>query len=322
MVRFVVTLALSALALSAAAAAHASGPSPGLVQGSAGVTGPGQPLRFVTLVGPGLTMLESIERATGRVVKWRALGGEWGVPAVAFDGTSGGLTRDGGTLVLADWGPPDHGALRGSSDFQLVDTETLRTRGRVSLEGDFAFDALSPDGSTLYLVEHVRGDDTTRYRVRAYDLRADRLLRQVIADKRLQGWVMRGYPLKRAESADGRWVYTLYRQDDGYPFVHALDAVDRRAVCIGLPWHGSQDPLGGAQLRLDGGNLLIVAGGRRFAIDTRTYALFVPGRESGFPVGLAAALAAAVAAAAVAAIGTALYRRRERGPSDASGLPA
>jgi hypothetical protein len=107
-------------------------------------------------------MLESIERATGRVVKWQALGGEWGVPAVAFDGTAGGLTRDGGTLVLADWGPPENGALRASSDFQLVDTETLRTRGRVSLDGDFAFDALSPDGSTLYLVEHVPGEDTTR----------------------------------------------------------------------------------------------------------------------------------------------------------------
>jgi hypothetical protein len=321
MARFVVAFALSALALSAAA--HASGPSPGLVQGSAGVTGPGQPLRFVTLVGPGLTMLESIERATGRVVKWRALGGEWGVPAVAFDGTAGGLTRDGGTLVLADWGPPENGALRASSDFQLVDTETLRTRGRVLLDGDFAFDALSPDGSTLYLVEHVPGEDTTRYRVRAYDLRADRLLPQVIADKRQQGWVMRGYPLERAESADGRWVYTLYRQDDGYPFVHALDAVDRRAVCIGLPWHGSQDPLGGAQLRLDGGDLLIAAGGRRFAIDTRTFALSVPERESGFPVGLVAALAgAAVAAAAAAAIGAVSYRRRRRGRPDASGLPA
>jgi hypothetical protein len=318
MARLVVALALSALAVSAVA--HAAGPSPGLVQGSAGVTRPGQPLRFVTLAGPGLTMLESVERATGRVVKWRALGGEWGVPAVAFDGTAGGLTRDGRTLVLADRVPPQDSPLRSSSDFQLVDTETLRTRGRVSLEGDFAFDALSPDGRTLYLVEHLRGDDTTRYRVRAYDLRADGLLPQVIADKRQQGWVMRGYPLRRAESADGRWVYTLYRQDGGYPFVHALDAVNRRAVCIGIPWHGSQDPLGRAQLRLDGGKLLIAAGGRRFAIDTRTFALSVPERESGFPVGLAAGLAAV--AAGLAALGGVAYRKRGRGRPGASGLPA
>jgi hypothetical protein len=319
MARLVVALALSALAI--AAAAHAGGPSPGLVQGSAGVTGPGQPLRFVTLAGPGLTMLESIERATGRVVKWRALGGEWGVPAVAFDGTAGGLTRDGRTLVLADWVPPENSALRGSSDFQLVDTETLRTRGRVSLKGDFAFDALSPDGSILYLVEHVSNDDVMRYRVRAYDLRADLLLPQVIADRRQHGWVMRGYPLRREASADGRWVYTLYGQEGGYPFVHALDAVNRSAVCIGLPWQGDQGPLGRAHLRLDGGKLLIAAGGRRFAIDTRTFALSVPEPESGFPVGLAAGLAAA-AAAGLAALGGVAYRKRGRGRPGASGLPA
>jgi hypothetical protein len=318
MARLVAALALSALAI--AAAAHAAGPSPGLVQGSAGVSGPGQPLRFVTLTGPGLTMLESIERATGRVVKWRALGGEWGVPAVALDGTAGGLTRDGRTLVLADWVPPENSALRGSSDFRLVDSETLRTRGRVSLKGDFAFDALSPDGSTLYLVEHVSNDDIMRYRVRAYDLRADRLLPRVIADRRQRGWVMRGYPLRREASPDGRWVYTLYGQEGGYPFVHALDAVNRSAVCIGLPWQGDQGLLGRAHLRLDGGKLLIAAGGRRFAIDTRTFALSVPERESGFPVGLAAGLAAV--AAGLAALGGVAYRKRGRGRPGASGLPA
>jgi hypothetical protein len=92
----------------------------------------------------------------------------------------------------------------------------------------------------------------------------------VIADKRQQGWIMRGLPMKRLVSADGRWVYTLYRQDGGYPFVHALDAIDRSAVCIGIPWQGNQDPLGEARLVLAGGMLLISAGGRQFAIDTDT----------------------------------------------------
>jgi hypothetical protein len=321
MTRLVVALVLSAAAV-VATAAHAAGPSPGLVQGFEGVTGPRQPLRFVTLDGPGVTMLESIERATGRVVKWRTIGGDWGIPAVTFSGTAGGLSRDGSMLVIADRVPPEDGGLRASSDFQVIDTDTLRARGRVDLDGDFAFDALSPDEQTLYLVENLLMGNEFRYRVRAYDLRSDRLLPQVIADKRQQGWLMSGYPMARAQSGDGRWVYTLYRRDGGYPFVHALDAVNRSAVCIGIPWHGKQDPLARAQLRLDGGKLLIAAGGRRFAIDTRTFLLSASQRESGFPVGLAAGLAAAAAAAAVAAVGVLAYRRRTRRRPDASGLPA
>ena len=47
---------------------------------------------------------------------------------------------------------------------------------------------------------------------------------------------MTGYPVSRATAPDGRFVYTLYQQNDNYPFVHALDTVHRTAVCIGLPW--------------------------------------------------------------------------------------
>ena len=46
---------------------------------------------------------------------------------------------------------------------------------------------------------------------------------------------MAGYPVSRATTGDGGWVYTLYRQDDNYPFIHALDTVHHSAVCIGLP---------------------------------------------------------------------------------------
>ena len=81
----------------------------------------------------------------------------------------------------------------------------------------------------------------------------------------------------RLASTDGRWVYTLYRQDGGYPFVHALDAVSRTAVCIGIPWQGNQDPLGEATLVLAGGKLLISASGRQFAIDTETQQLVSAG---------------------------------------------
>src|SRR5262249_8911428 len=131
-------LALTLASLAVGGAANAAGPAPGITQGGGGVTVPGQQLRFVALAGPGLTTLVSTQRATGTVSRSRTIGGDWGVPAVAFDGTTGGLSRDGRHLVIADWVPPESSVLRARSDFQLVDTATLKTIGQISLRGDFA----------------------------------------------------------------------------------------------------------------------------------------------------------------------------------------
>jgi hypothetical protein len=228
---------------------------------------------------------------------------------VANDGSAGGLSRDGRLLVLAQWDPPRNGALRKSSRFLLVSTRTLRPWRTVALRGDFAFDALSPGGGTLFLIEHVSSADTTSYRVRAYDIASQRLLPRVIADRRQAGWVMHGYPVTRAASADARWAYTLYQQPGGYPFVHALDSVTRTAVCIGLPWRGNQDLVPVSRLRLDdqAGRLTVETfrGRPLFSIDTRT---FWVSRASGIrssgvpatllfgpPAGAAALFAAAIA---------------------------
>jgi hypothetical protein len=45
---------------------------------------------------------------------------------------------------------------------------------------------------------------------------------------------MAGYPLARATSPDGAWVYTLY-QGPEHAFVHALAASEGYALCIHLP---------------------------------------------------------------------------------------
>jgi hypothetical protein len=123
--------------------------------------------------------------------------------------------------------------------------------------------------------------DLTRYRVRAYDLATRRLLPRVVADRRQTGWTMQGYPVTRAASADARWVYTLYQQPGGYPFVHALDAVSRTAVCIGIPWRGTQDILWSVHLRIDqhAPRLLLEThrGRTLFSIDRRTFWVSRPG---------------------------------------------
>jgi len=70
--------------------------------------------------------------------------------------------------------------------------------------------ALSPDGATLYLIQYTSRRDPTRYEVRAYDLPRDRLRPGAIVDPREPDERMRGFPITRSTSRDGRWAYTLY----------------------------------------------------------------------------------------------------------------
>jgi len=255
------------------------GPSPGVDQGSYGVLSTNGAVRYVTLSGRQSTMVEAIRTSDGHVLRWRALAGGWGIPFVTYNGTTGGLARNGRALVLGE--SAFGGGLRSRSTFAVVDPKTFGYQ-TISLKGDFAFDALSPDASRLYLIQHVSQMNYNRYTVRDYDLNADRLLPRAIADRTQRGWVMQGSPAARATSANGRFVYTLYMNPGGYPFVHALDTARARAHCIGLPWNGNQSRLLSVKLSLsDRGRMLDI--GNSFRIDTRSYRVVPPAGPSQFP---------------------------------------
>jgi hypothetical protein len=122
-------------------------------------------------------------------------------------------------------------------------------------------------------------EDIDHYVVRAYDLDAHRLLPGRIADKAQKSWVMQGFATARATSSDGRWVYTLYANPGGYPFVHALDTVRGVAHCVGLPWMSvNQNAIFDAKLALNGGRLAVqFADGRTWrTIDVRTWRVSQP----------------------------------------------
>jgi hypothetical protein len=86
---------------------------------------------------------------------------------------------------------------------------------------------------------------------------------------------MRGMPITRATTADGRWEYTLYDGAGSYPFVHALDTEGRTAVCIDLH---DLSQVWGATLALRGRTLEVMGRrGRVLArIDRRTHRLMKP----------------------------------------------
>ncbi len=114
--------------------------------------------------------------------------------------------------------------------------------------------------------------------MRAYDLATHTLLPGRIADKTQKSWVMQGWAISRAATADGRWAYTLYANPGGYPFIHALDTVRGVAHCIGLPWTAVQDPVYNFSLALKGNTLAVKwQDGRTWRrVDTRSWRITKP----------------------------------------------
>ena len=289
-------LLLVVAALIAAPAALADGGPMYSLQGGAGVTAPNSTHYVAIPTNSGDTTLLVLRH--GAVFGWQSIVGSYGIPMTTYR-DSGGLSHDGKSLVLESTtylGDPSATTTR----FLVLNTRTLRTENGFFLKGTFAFDALSPNGKRLYLTQHMDSTNVSRYVVRAYDLTRDRLLPGRIADRTQKSWVMQGDALTRTTSPGGRWVYTLYDNYGGYPFIHALDTVRGVAHCIGIPWKSTTDQNGlmNVRLTLHGSRLAVhwQSGRSWLNVDTRTWRV-TPASGARFPwlwlsiaVGLAAAL--------------------------------
>lgn len=280
--------------LAALAPAAASADGGGILGGAASFTDP--PYRYVTLTSRTrhpLTLVERIDTRDSTIDRWWYLRGSYYLPAVALDGSPGGISADGilPLISLPRRYPPRH------SRFALLDTRLFlrhphRGSGaprhavtRLNLQGAYGFDAISPDGSRLYLIRNFfRRGEVSRYEVRALDVVSGRLLPGAIVDPKEPDERMQGSPVTRVSSRDGRWAYTLYTGPEE-TFLHALDTVRGRAVCVDLPQlEHLREPF---QLRLrlvDGGRRVVVYSrdhrvtgtGSLLTIDTESFAVSVP----------------------------------------------
>jgi hypothetical protein len=264
--RKVLPLLIALLAALAPAPAGAAGG--GILGATGSFTDP--PYRYVALTPRTrhpLTVVERIDLRDSTIDRWWHLRGTYYLPAVATDGSPGGISANG-VLPLVSIPrryPPQR------SRFAILDTRLFLRhphRGpgtprhaitRVTLPGAYGFDAISPDGSRLYLIHDffARGE-VSHYEVRALETAAGRLLPGAIVDPEEPDERMQGSPVNRASSRDGRWAYTLYTGPKE-TFLHALDTVEGRAVCVDLPQLESlREPF---QLRLRlarGGNEIVV----------------------------------------------------------------
>lgn len=289
--KFFLALILLALAL---APAKAGADGLGILGGTPSFTDP--PYRYVALAPRTrhpLSVVERIDLRDSTVDRWWYLRGSYYLPAVAADGSAGGISANGilALTTLPRRYPPKR------SRFAILDTRLFLShphRGadsprhavtHVSLPGAYGFDAISPDGSRIYLIHNIyKGREASRYEVRALDTASGRLLPEPIVDPEEPDERMQGSPVTRLAGPDGRWAYTLYTGGQE-TFLHALDTVHGRAVCVDLPQlEHLREPF---QLRMrfgDGGREIVVYSRDRkdagpsplLTIDTQSFAVRSP----------------------------------------------
>jgi len=256
-------LVAAALAVAlTATAASAKGPTPGIDTGPRGVLTPRGDVKYVAMgARGGGTVLRAIRLADRTIVRSRVIRGRYGLAVVSFDGARGGLSADGKTLVLASLDRSES-----ASRFAVVATGTFAVRKTIELPGLYSYDAISPTGSIVYLIEYQSSE---RYRVRALNVATGRLYAAVVVDKREAGEPMEGYPVTRATTSDGAWAFTLYGREREPAFVHALATPDRAAICIDLPWTVSRTALMHVRMAMSGTELVLRdATGRVAVVDT------------------------------------------------------
>ena len=276
------TAAALVAGLTLPASALAVGATPGVALGGDGAAWQGHTERFVAMPAPAGTRVIELRRTGGATVRSQAIAGRFGIPLVAYDSSVEEVPATSPNLVIEERTNP--GALARRTSFVVLSTRDLHVVRRFALGGAYAFDALSPDGSTLYLTRHASRAHITRYTVRAYDIPSGRLLPGVIADKTEHEWRMDGMPVTRLQTTNGRWAYTLYQGGEDGAFIHALDTRARTARCIDIPGMGDRAVMA-MRLRLaDGGRRLVVVAGAKTvaAVDTHTLAL-VPAGERPAP---------------------------------------
>ena len=233
------TATLLVAGLIPAAAAGDGLPVPGGVDTTAqGVLSATGAQRFIAVTREGSTLVERIASGTGRLLGHTWIDGTYSVPGVSINGDTSGISEAGNVLVLIR---PRVGFPQRKTSMVVMNPNSLKVDRRLALPGDFSFDAMSPDGRTAFLIQYPDPRDRNYYRLRTLDLASGRLAPGSLLPENEPDEEMRGMPLSRVGGADGRWQYTLYdggaiypsgREPAGEPFVHAIDTVGQRTLCI------------------------------------------------------------------------------------------
>ena len=142
--------------------------------------------------------------------------GAWRLPTIGADPIPAGVSADGSTIVLvpalAPGGAASSSTAARESRFAIVDRAFDRAARVISLPGAFEYDAISPDGATVYVVEHLPAPPVAHYQVRAVDVASGRLREGVVVDKANVDEEMGGYPIAQVRRRRRHGVHAVPRR--------------------------------------------------------------------------------------------------------------
>jgi hypothetical protein len=181
------------------------------------------------------TRLKTFDAATGDETLRMPLAGSWSLGAVSPNGKTVALTRVPNEKENQVWLKSG----KWQTDLQIIDVKSYRPKHTIKLAGNFEVEALSPDGSSLFLVEHLPAAKPDRYVIRWYDLSKEQLVADPLRSKTADE-IMSGYAWGGVASTDGEWLFTLYLSTNRkVAFVHMLNLKERYTVCVDLPSDGA-----------------------------------------------------------------------------------
>jgi hypothetical protein len=205
--------------------------TPSTVQLPAGLIALNHQTIYTATPQQGQTLITVTTTQTGTRVRSFTIPGTYSTAGQNY--TTAVLSGDGHWLALRQ-----QGQTNGESVFALVDTQAGKLAKTITLAGDFDLDAVSPDGSRLYLLQQL-SNSGGRYYVRLYWVQQNQLDQNIIADKEdINDPRMIGSALTRQMSSDGTIAYTLYIDTaHNIAFVHILPLASQyiAARCIDLP---------------------------------------------------------------------------------------
>lgn len=213
-----------------------------LLEGGGALPSPDGSLWYTTSRGAGVTGVETVEAASGRVLHRTSLDGDLIVRAVSRTGRAIALmapSRDG-VVPLP----------RARTPIVIADpTGTIEPR-RYVLQGNFELEAFSVDERRLFLIQHLPALAPSVYRVTVLDL-ASGEVSPIRGRFDAPPEQMAGTRLAQIWGRDARQLYTLYSSErpsyaqptkdldelehPGVSFIHVLDARDGWAFCVTLP---------------------------------------------------------------------------------------
>jgi YVTN family beta-propeller protein len=160
----------------------------------------------------------------------------------------------------------------------------VRLAAFAEVPGPFTYDAISDDGTSLYLIERITPEAARAlpgvsaaysYRVRVYDVPAAKMSDTLVVDVKLAAQtdasnaetridgIMSGIYQSSVPSRDGRWNFSFYYNPSRGPFIHVLHLDSRSAFCIlDLPLVS-----GGFEKRLGWSLALTRSGGTLYAVN-------------------------------------------------------